>query len=42
MIGAGLGWLSTIGTVLGIILFAVSCLTAAGRLSDIHNGGNEK
>ena len=41
MIAAILGWLSAIGTTLGLVLFATCCLKAAGRLADSHHNGGD-
>lgn len=42
MTTAILGWLSAIGTTLGLVLFATCCLKAAGRSADALKGGNKR
>ena len=42
MTAAILGWLSAIGTTLGLVLFAASCLKAANNLIDSNNKGSDR
>ena len=37
-----LGWLSAIGTTLGLVLFAASCLKAANNLIGSNNKGGDR
>ena len=42
MTAAILGWLSAIGTTLGLVLFITSCLKAANNLIGGHDKGGER
>ena len=42
MTAAILGWLSAIGTTLGLALFATSCLKAADNLIGSNNKGGDR
>ena len=42
MTAAILGWLSAIGTALGLVLFATRCLKAANNLTDGRGEGGER
>ena len=42
MTAAILGWLSAIGTTLGLVLFATSCLKAANNLTDGRGEGGKR
>lgn len=42
MTAAILGWLSAIGTALGLVLFTTSCLKAANNLIDSNNKGGDR
>lgn len=42
MTAAILGWLPAIGTTLGLVLFATSCLKAANNLTGSNNKGGDR
>lgn len=42
MTAAILGWLSAIGTTLGLVLFITSCLKAANSLTGRRGEGDER
>lgn len=42
MTAAIIGWLSAIGTTLGLVLFATSCLKAANNLIGNNKGGDRR
>ena len=42
MTAAIIGWLSAIGTTLGLVLFAASCLKAANNLIDGNGKGGDR